>query len=820
MKIKILKRFSIALISLSIIGYVVYVLACGPEPEEISPSSFFSQKIIKEKKYESFFRTSDAWYGRDILGSEGDAKINISNKNLEEWYDFFKKKINKDELEYIIYEAEIGEIDSLIFHIKDNKYPLPIHLEKPTLLNYPDKKVIKNFLYYLGFAKRCEPFATDCNENWYWDGWGFHKHSKFHHSNRNSALHCGDTTYINKLMSGGMKLYNGINNRYIKQRYLFQIVRLYYFNSDSKEGKCYDFYKEHEKDFKIENSSKYRAMGYAAAELYNNEKYAEANRLYAIIYDKCDAMKMAAFWSFHPQEEEDWDESLALAKNKREKEALWHLLGIYADPLRAMEEIYNLNPKSDLMDLLLVRAINENEERFLNSDSMEGQFFYNPSLVDTSLYKFVENVSDKKNTHKPYLWSLAAGYINLAMHQYDKSDMYFNEADKLSKGDNDVKEQIIKLRVTGELERTDKIDSKFEEKLVKEIGKFYNKQDTDVRMRYLNKFREYYNNDWNERILKWLAYKYTKQGNLLKATCFIDDLSFYGNMENYKLNYKNINELLAYIDNPKKSEFDKFAVELLPRTKTDIYELIAVDKLYNDELNEALKYFKLYEIKVDKDFHYSMFANPFDIRIKDCKECDYEVEEDSTNIKTSYTKYRNGKYITIHYREKPLYSKTSFALHMLELENAAKTDKVNAYKYYFELANGFYNISFFGNSGGIGNMQYQNPLMIKSYYYYNDVIANNLKTGNLHPRFDCSNAEKYYLKAMDLSKDKEFITKCCFMAAKCEHNRWLMSKQDWRIDFVAGKYFKMLKESFINTKYYQEIIKECGYFRTYVEKSK
>ncbi len=73
---------------------------------------------------------------------------------------------------------------------------------------------------------------------------------------------------------------------------------------------------------------------------------------------------------------------------------------------------------------------------------------------------------------------------------------------------------------------------------------------------------------------------------------------------------------------------------------------------------------------------------------------------------------------------------------------------------------------------------------------------------------------------MELSNDKNFKAQCCFMAAKCEQNKYFLKKDRKKgVDFVAGKYFKQLKDSYNNTDYYNEIIKECGYFRTYLAKN-
>ena len=83
---------------------------------------------------------------------------------------------------------------------------------------------------------------------------------------------------------------------------------------------------------------------------------------------------------------------------------------------------------------------------------------------------------------------------------------------------------------------------------------------------------------------------------------------------------------------------------------------------------------------------------------------------------------------------------------------------------------------------------------------------------------DCSKAEEYYVKALELSNDKEFKAKCCFMAAKAEQNKFFLTRpKDYVGDFKSGEYFKMLKTSFANTQYYKEIINECGYYRTYID---
>jgi hypothetical protein len=85
------------------------------------------------------------------------------------------------------------------------------------------------------------------------------------------------------------------------------------------------------------------------------------------------------------------------------------------------------------------------------------------------------------------------------------------------------------------------------------------------------------------------------------------------------------------------------------------------------------------------------------------------------------------------------------------------------------------------------------------------------------PFMYCDQGLEYYQKAMELSKDKEFRAKCCFMAAKAEQNAFFINKPaKYMGDFRAGNYFHLLKGSFHDTQYYQEVINECGYFNTFV----
>ena len=59
---------------------------------------------------------------------------------------------------------------------------------------------------------------------------------------------------------------------------------------------------------------------------------------------------------------------------------------------------------------------------------------------------------------------------------------------------------------------------------------------------------------------------------------------------------------------------------------------------------------------------------------------------------------------------------------------------------------------------------------------------------------------------------------CCLAAGTANiRNAWA-KKDENQPDFIAWDGFKALKQN-ANTKYYSEVLKECGYFNTYIQKA-
>jgi hypothetical protein len=743
------KKFLILSISASLVLITGIILACADSGYEDFFNSFFAPETSGLNNQKPLFRSMNKFYGNVYYT---DAIHAFDSTNLTEWHSFFKSAVVPDDLHYLVYTCRIGEIDTLIFYLKDNKYPAKPYLKKNTLLTFEDKAISREFLFYLGFAKRCEPFAI-FNPEW-WDDDALANNPR------------KDSASMQKLINGGKKTLANVKTDFIRQRYSFQIVRLL-FNSGNYEG-CLAWYQENLPVFTTPNSIKYRTLGYVAGAYYKLKKYSEANYQYAVLYDQCNEMKLPAFLSFHPQEEADWNASLQLAQTPREKAVLWHLLGVYADPLRAMKEIYAIDPKSDLLDLLLVRAVNIEEEQFIpnlyyDDDKNTSRYALKKNNVDNSLFTFLKKVADAGNSNKPYLWNLSAGYLCIAAGNYKQADTYLSKA--TTTGDKLVAEQIRAFRLISNVEQYNKPLENMETTFAKELT-WLDKEGHDNGLRSQQMYQ------W---ALKRLSEKYASFGDMVKAQCldYSRDHSFYDDPGK-------MNSLIAFIDKPQKTAFEAFMLNVHPYTRQDLFEYLAVNLVYQYKFREALAKFD----ECPGSGNTGLPADPFIIHINDCHDCDHEATKNTT-----YTKY-------------------TFVQRLAELSEFATGDARKASQKYFILANGLYNLTFFGNI----RRMYQTRISGEgpSDFYFSDrSLADTI--------YDCTKAGECYRKAMEMSIDKEFKAKCAFMAAKCEQNQFFASGEITNdIHFKAGKYFKTLKENYSNTKYYQEIIKECGYFRTYL----
>jgi hypothetical protein len=509
---------------------------------------------------------------------------------------------------------------------------------------------------------------------------------------------------------------------------------------------------------------------------YQQKQYAKSNFHYSQVFDKCPAMRVVSAYCFHPKEEKDWKESLNLAKSNQEKAALWAIQGYYGDEEKAIGEIYSLDSKSEHLDYLLTRLINKQETKIDNS-------FKEKSVIETkkrtkdSIYKstidLVVKIAQSDKTAKPYLWNVAAGYLETLNGNYAQADKHFNKAESKMPQTSLAIIQVRLLRLVNNLSKIEKIDSNNEKTILKDLNWLY----FEKTKYQVSNFRYQNATVWSK---KYLSALYKSQNNDVMAELFDRDNNFYDNE-------KNLQAMKVFLSENNKTEIEKIGVSVYDVTLDDINNYQAVIATFANKIPEAIDFMQ----KTNKFQETKFSGNPFNGSIKDCHDCDHVA-------------YQKKKYLQIDFLN---------TIKTMQ-DNIAKGDEV--YTNSLLLGNAFYNITHFGNA----RLFHETNIAGYGYspYDFRDKIRSMIT--------NCSLAKMYYQKALVAAITNEQKAKCFYMISKCERNEYYNAKyklvtswweiSDDKINFLAWDGFKTLKKDYSQTKYYQEVINECGYFRTYV----
>jgi len=292
---------------------------------------------------------------------------------------------------------------------------------------------------------------------------------------------------------------------------------------------------------------------------------------------------------------------------------------------------------------------------------------------------------------------------------------------------------------------------------------------------------------------------YKKQNNKLKA--FLSANINYLNNSSFDL--KSLNDFKQFINAKSKSKMEEYFKEKY-KEQSKIKEVNgkytfdeSMKKTQIKLLINNLEFEKASEIESKYLNEYIKF-NPFNVSIR------------GNN--------RSGK--------KQTYTVKEFLDKIIQIQKVLKNNPNSVMDNYL-YANAIYNLSYFGNSNII-TTEYRSV-----YSFHNKELE--LKKVN--------DSIKYYEKALNYAKNKEFKAKITYMLAKSElalfdinfankssynypkeissyevPRTWFYSRAKTYDNYINnnyGKYFDKLKDEYSNTKYYDEILKECANLKTY-----
>ena len=301
-----------------------------------------------------------------------------------------------------------------------------------------------------------------------------------------------------------------------------------------------------------------------------------------------------------------------------------------------------------------------------------------------------------------------------------------------------------------------------------------------------------YAKEWTK---EYLANLYQKQNNYLYRELLKSD-------KNYYFSQTQSEAMIKFLTQSKKSPWEKFLQTQYSIDLDDIYISQFILETYRNNIDKALYYFNLIpSSKLNQTFSY----DPFHPNMRDI---------------TEFSNLESFKY------EKPITQKLTIYDVLFKIKNLQTQIKngTKLYENYFALGSVFYNISFYGTASNF----YQDEKLLKEPELTKDFYFGQYEKLKIYTDYlrNCSVSKSYFEEALKRTNNKEEQARCLYFISKCERNQlevnWFKNNISYPsyTFFFPKESFKKLKDEYSNTQFYKEIIKECGYFKSYVSKIK
>lgn len=758
------------------LAYGIYAYGCAGDWWGSGYNSIFSPEItVNNKNYEPFFYDDyTIFYNGYSISSTTDL---FKEETVADWTAYLKK-YKAEAVEYFLYDKDLGTTLSKIAKAKNVETEFKKEKFKFTL-DTSDERTQK-FVLFVMISRGIETYSNQTYDYWNYD-------------NRTKVSADGDfTSKVENLYKKDVAQ----KDDFFRNRLWFQVLRAKFYSEN--QSSVIAFFEETSKN-QPKNALYYRGLSYVAGAYKGIKNYQKSNALFAQIFDEFKPLMPSSLFDYKPLEKTELERTLTTAPTLGTKEAMLAMQGYYTNEFEALKNLYQANPSSKHLDFLLSRWVNINEQSIntyteyekldIDAKKIKKEL---KSKVDADELKWINEVANDKKIVNPYIWKATAGYFNTFAGDYKKAASQLQEASQLSVNANQ-KMQIRSLGLLNNLLSIDKINKTSEEKLVNDVNWLFNDPSNREYDSYTSEKRISYLQSFTK---KYVSALYKKQGDDLMAELTYPIKGFYKDQKQ-----SIAMEKLLLTNN--KSAWQNAFVAVYPYKLADIYESRGIYLFYQDKIDEAILEFEKivpfesreynweqekYETKM-VDYREVQFpGNPFNGKIKDCNDCDHMAKQ---SVK---------------------YSQIAFLNKIKEMKQKIANGE-DVYNNALLIGNAFYNTSYFGNA--------------RSFYYNNiiDEYGNNISNEHAKMLYGMENVKKYYALAQKAADDNEQKAKMAYMLSKVERNEFYNTEYFMSKDGYYGygetmikkwKGFQELQSNYSETKYYQDVIAECGYFRKFL----
>jgi hypothetical protein len=809
--------FSVSLIACFFIGIAID-LACGPEEDPYDYHiSFFHNNIQGAQGYGPFYFTNYPFLYDDTEPADEEVV------NTKEWAAYLGAGVKLADVNRMIYGQD-NATDILL-----NKNYLKLHRKLPdslknnTFLQALISSKQKAALKYYRFAKEVEGIAY-CSDIEKWE------------------LKATDNQVRIKAANTALKNALTENDRFIRLRYLYQSVRLFHYGLDYRDAA--DTYRKYIAGYKSSSHAKGWALAVNAGAERRLGDTIKAAYHFSKVFALCPERRVQAYKNYHyinPKE----NDVIRLAKNPREK-AFIYAIEAFNNPdldLTALKKVYKNYPQSDMVGVMLTREVNKLEDYYLTPKYSKKlsykpyRIYFESLTADTKrtyhnytqqLESFCRQLSADGKYKQPALGKLTLAYL---LWMEDKTregnDILIGLKNEPLSSSLNNQRHIIELLLAAQSIK--KLDSTNQGQLLNGLkwlnrkavaeSKAVDKSNDRYSLKYKPQRFAVSERDFYQFVL---APAYLKQGDtamaalaVLKSRGILTDY-YDGQYEpwsaqvldfwQYYLTSSSLNKIINWKHHQPADAYLNFLTSGL---KT----------LSGDDLNNLLGTIYLREHRYQKAVNALSKVQPHKKTANGQAYYygDGEASDPFVDQVNDYPKvYFSGK-------DPHAYSKLDFAKAMLKLQKQATAKPQNASGFYYKMATGLYNTSFYGNSSYLISYSWSAYDYARRYKYNfdNDYIK-------------AITAEKYFLKARDLSRNKEFKARCTFMAAKCRQKQitlpgyddysgsdsYNMADNTYQATVRHNPYFTELKNGYPKTNFYKIAVNECSYFRDFLSPNK
>ena len=744
--------------------------ACSPSSQGFKGYSFLTPVYLRRESsgFPVLLRFGDLY--RHFVDSTA---IRQKDDNIYEWMVRTCEAATPEDIHRVVYKSSLENLELLRTSILSKNMPLPYELTGNSFARYLKRHHCIQTADYLVFAKRCEPHVLPSGA---WE-----------EKKRNVPA-------MEALIEEGIELFVAASSHNIRLRYAYQIVRLaHYAKLYERTIELYDYLMP-KLDVPLIDGNKsiiyFWTLGHKAGALRSLGENVQASYLYSHIFRFCPSRRLSAYQSFYLKDDEEWKQCLLLCQTDEERATLYAIRGSASDSraLEEMQKIYELDPKNENLEVLLVKEVQELERDLLglefNNNRRHNQRYHNRPRTFAGTYvinleHFVRKVREEGLVERPELWYLAEGYLELLAGDHYAAGKTFFAVEGLIKNPA-LKEQLQVFKVVQQIYSLDTLNDSIEQLgyLIRRNKLFAKFDDLPDFLR--DRFTKLYNDNGHP-------------GKAFRSQYTYADLRMNPQEEVIK-------DLLAVAQKPSPNNLEMLLIkDEKGNTMTNaLWDLWGTYYFQNYELEAALKLYQNIPTASWDDFG---TFHPFRISINDCIHCPQE--------KDTLDQYNRGELLET----------------LIDLEYKAKAEIENNAIYYYRIGVALYNCSYFGHSWKAMD------------YFRSGSTWDRLRSGDVQPyrRAPYGNKEvlnvgraMYYLeKARLQAKNPELAARATFMAAKCERLLWYMNEAYKpppccnEIPPLPGEFatnYRRLKADYSNTKFYQEVLKECQYFRAYALK--